>query len=195
MQKHHHEACQDNKPSQPAKRMRPLPLVRIHRLAIGVDLAEDKSCRKACNVRGVVNAEAAPLPDDEQDNDGGDQPGLQIAHKRPTALGGDSQHRADQSQERAACTQRKVARVGAHEKSESTCNDIQEKIARGSIQLLQRRTQLKERHHIEPNVDQSAVEKHCSDQAPPLMLDKYAVWMTGSETVGCIPAHAEKSMQ
>jgi hypothetical protein len=44
-------------------------------------------------------------------------------------------------------------------------------------------------------VDQSAVKKHCGDQAPPLMLDKYAVRMTGSETVGCFPAHPEKSMQ
>src|SRR5712664_4909709 len=54
VQHHHDEARQDNNPRQPAKRLRPLPLARLHGLAIGVNLAEDKSCGKACDVRGVV---------------------------------------------------------------------------------------------------------------------------------------------
>src|SRR6266850_7634398 len=72
MQKHHHETCQNNSARQPAKRMRSLPLARIHGLAIGVNFAEDKSARKACDVRGVVDAETAPIPDDKQDNYGSD---------------------------------------------------------------------------------------------------------------------------
>src|SRR5207245_6506701 len=154
MQNHHHKTCQNNNARKPAKRIRPLSLARVHRLAIGIDLPKYKSSRKASQMRGIVDAEAAPKSDEEQDDDRIDQLGPQLAHERPSALGGDCEHGSDQPQQRAARAEGKVPRQGAYKESKRPRNDVQKKISRRSVELFQRRTKLHESHHVESDVNQ-----------------------------------------
>ncbi len=61
---------------------------------------------------------------------------------------------------------------GTQQEPEGSRRNIEEKIARRSIKLFQRRAELHQRHHVESDVDQPGMKKHRGDQTPPLMAEE-----------------------
>src|SRR5712671_5538269 len=124
-----------------------------------------------------------------------DQARTKFAHVRTSALAGDSQHCADQSEQTAAGTQRIMSDERASQKSKSSGDDVQEKIARRAIEFFKCRPELHQGHHVETDGNQSAVQKHRGDEAIPLMLDINSVWRAHSETVGGFAAHSPQNAE
>src|SRR5713226_7932760 len=78
----------------------------------------------------------------------------------------------------------------ADQEAEHPRGDVQEKVTRGPVQLFQRRTELHQRHHVEPNVYQPAMQKHGSYKSPPLVFIKYRVGMACPQAVHGLAAHS-----
>src|SRR5260370_31221360 len=78
----------------------------------------------------------------------------------------------------------------AAQEAEHPTGDVQERVTRGPVQLFQRWTELHQRHHVEPNVYQPAVQKHGSYKSPPLVFIKYRVGMACPQTVHGLAAHS-----
>src|SRR6267154_3855652 len=124
-----------------------------------------------------------------------DQARTKFAHVRTSALAGDSQHCADQSEQTSAGTQQIVSEERTNQKSKSSGHDIQKKIARGAVQFFESGAQLHQRHHVETDVNQSTMQKHRGDEAIPLMLNVNSVWRAHAEAVGGFAAHSPQNAE
>src|SRR5689334_20343659 len=58
---------------------------------------------------------------------------------------------------------------GTQQETKGARQNVQEQIARRSVNLFERRAKLHQGHHVESDVDQSSMKKHSGDQAPPFM--------------------------
>src|SRR5215831_3400167 len=72
---------------------------------------------------------------------------------------------------------------------------IEKEKTRGAIYLLQGGTELHQRHHIEADVDQTAVQKHRRDESPPLMIEKNRRSIVHTQSVRTNGVEAPKDVQ
>src|ERR1700732_3344639 len=76
-----------------------------------------------------------------------------------------------------------VAEESAGEKTECARERVQKKVSPRSIELFQCGTKLHQRRHVETDVNQSAVQKHRGDNAPPLVPNENHVRIARPEPV------------
>src|SRR6266403_1723734 len=83
----------------------------------------------------------------------------------------------------------------AGQKSEGSGDDVQKKIARGAIEFFEGGAELHQGHHVEADVNQSAVQEHRGDQPIPLMLNVNSVRRAHPETVSGLAAHSPQDAE
>src|SRR5208337_175371 len=84
-----------------------------------------------------------------------------------------------------------------HAKRKTGCpgDDVEKQISGGAIEFFHNRADIQQHHHIESDVQQTAMQKACSDQSPPLMENKYSVGIAGAQTIERFIPHAKKQTE
>src|SRR5260370_28001102 len=88
-----------------------------------------------------------------------------------------------------------MTKPDADKETKSSRRDVQKQITGGAIQFLQGRTKLHQRHHIESDVNQAAMQKHGGHESPPLVLNKKWVRMARSQLKRSRTAHSPQRVQ
>src|SRR5579859_196790 len=195
MQQHQNKTCGDGEAGEPAENLRAQFFRVVHRLAIHEKFAEQESRGQAAGVRSIVDSDSTKNSEREKKNERAYQTRAQVFHVRAAAFRGDGKNCADDAKQCAARAERQMSAEGAEEKSDGSRDGVKKQKTRRAVQFFKGRAELHQVHHIEADVNQSAVQEHGGDEAPPLMLRENRLTETCAEAEGRNSVEAPENTQ
>src|SRR5690349_5594843 len=173
MQEHENKTANHNDSRRPRQRIGAAEFLGVERLRVSHEFAEQKTDSQPAEVSRVVDAKRQNGHNHEIQNHA-HHLRTDFARVSSAAARGHSQHYADESGQRAGCadghaesTVSEQVPCRAGEEAANSGENVDEEIPGRSIQTLHLRPDIHQKHGVEADVDQAAVQENREDEPPP----------------------------